>query len=407
MKILLFVFVLYIGILSAQIPDVQFWAYQLQNLDGIGSVDSLVNSYYDMLVLEPTRTDKECTDFDAAEMVARLHASAGTVRSSKLVIAYVDIGEAEDWRIYWQDWWVAPTESTYGNPDFMLTPDPDGWSGNYPVAFWDSRWQDIIVDNDSSILKIVIADGFDGIYMDWVEAYDDTVAISVAESLGITPDSAMIAFISHIRDVARSINPDFLVIAQNAAWLADDNPEYFDVIDAIAREDVSFGGEADVEWGNPLAGDVPQDSLDRVETVYMLNQYISAGLTVFSCDYALLTENIEQAYNFAYLNGYIPFVSQTPLDRLPNYTPPGYSVKERIIPNRHDIKIYPNPFNSVCYIDAPTGSKIEIYNIYGNLVANIDKEPYIWQPKGMTSGIYICNIYTSKYRETHLLSFIR
>ncbi len=407
MKRLSFVFALYIGIAFAQISDVQFWACQLQKLDWAGSVDSLVNSYYDMLVLEPTRTDRECTDFDAAGMVARLHASAGTVRSSKLVIAYVDIGEAEDWRIYWQDWWVAPTESTRGNPDFMLTIDPDGWSGNYPVAFWDTRWQDIIVDSDSSILKMVIADGFDGIYMDWVEAYDDSVVVYCAESLGISADSAMIAFISHICDVAHSINPDFLVIAQNGEWLADGHPEYFDVIDGIAREDVSFGGEADVEWGNPLAGDIPQDSIGQAETVDMLQQYLDAGLTVFTCDYALITEHIEQAYDFAYANGFIPFVSQTPLDRLPNYTPPGYSIYEHIIPNRHYIKVYPNPFNSTCRIYAPAGSKIEIYNIYGNIVFRMDEAPYIWQPKNAASGIYICDIYTSNYRESRLLFFVR
>jgi len=45
--------------------------------------------------------------------------------------------------------------------------------------------------------------------------------------------------------------------------------------------------------------------------------------------------------------------------------------------------------------------------IYGNLVADIDEAPYIWQPKNAASGIYICDIYKSNYRESRLLFFVR
>ena len=36
-------------------------------------------------------------DYPMAEVIARLH------ETNKLVIAYIDIGEAEDYRAYWQD----------------------------------------------------------------------------------------------------------------------------------------------------------------------------------------------------------------------------------------------------------------------------------------------------------------
>ena len=36
------------------LDQVRFWAYQLQGLSETGAVDALVDSHYDLLVLEPT-----------------------------------------------------------------------------------------------------------------------------------------------------------------------------------------------------------------------------------------------------------------------------------------------------------------------------------------------------------------
>ena len=44
------------------LEKVTYWAYQLQDLSMPGAVDALVNSHYDMLVLEPTRTDWSSDD---------------------------------------------------------------------------------------------------------------------------------------------------------------------------------------------------------------------------------------------------------------------------------------------------------------------------------------------------------
>ena len=86
------------------LDQVKYWAYQLQDINTPGTVDSLVASHYDMLVLEPTRTDWSSDDkyFNTSEMVKQLKNSFAHDRvHRKLVIAYIDIGEAEDWRWYW------------------------------------------------------------------------------------------------------------------------------------------------------------------------------------------------------------------------------------------------------------------------------------------------------------------
>ena len=97
---------------ESSLENVDFWAYQIQGMDDDGAVDQLAASHYDMLVIEPTRSDKESMDFDTQGAVSQLHASSGANLDSKIVVAYIDIGEAEDWRWYWEENWTAPTETT-------------------------------------------------------------------------------------------------------------------------------------------------------------------------------------------------------------------------------------------------------------------------------------------------------
>ncbi len=314
---------------NSSINEVDFWAYQIQELQEDGSIESLVQSHYDLLVLEPTRTEKGSENFDTSDMISRLHDSPGASLNSKLVIAYIDIGEAEDWRYYWNDSWSAPTEDEKGIPDFLISIDPDDWSGCYPVAYWDDRWKDIIIYNDDSYIQKILDDGFDGIYMDWVEAYDHDPVIDEAYSQGVNPEEEMIEFIDEIRTYCIMQDSDFIVIAQNALGLCDENSEYFELIDGVAQEHVKFRGEADTVWDNPASGDiaVPTSGEEGYSTewyVEYLDRYIAEGVRVFTVDYALDETNIELAYEFAIEHGYCGFVTQTPLSQLPDTPPPNY-----------------------------------------------------------------------------------
>jgi cysteinyl-tRNA synthetase len=318
------------------LEDVSYWAYQIQDLDLAGAVDTLVASHYDMLVLEPTRTDwTGSRDFDTQGMVTQLKnslASDGVHR--KGVIAYIDIGEAEDWRWYWT-WstdWDCTGDPPTDWPDYILTCDPDGWSGNYPVAYWDADWKDIVIygnhqgthpDRDYvSVIDEVIQDGFDGIYLDWVEAFENSTVMAAAQAAGLDPAVEMIAFIQEMRDHARARNPDFVIIQQNAAALIDGHPELLTVIDAISQEAIWYDGEADVDWGHPDGYDWVNDaSLVAYYNGY-LGQYRDAGVPVFNCEYALDYANTAYANSTA--KGYVPYVSQRALSRLTTTPPPGY-----------------------------------------------------------------------------------
>jgi cysteinyl-tRNA synthetase len=251
-----------------------------------------------------------------------------------LVIAYIDIGEAEDWRWYWT-WskgWDCLSPRPADWPDYIITCDPDGWTGNYPVAYWDPTWKDIIIygkhTGDSaerdyhSVIDEVIIDGFDGIYLDWVEAYEDTEVMRAAQANSLDPADEMIAFIREMRVYARSIDPDFFIIQQNAFSLIDGHPELLEVIDAISQEAIWYDGVATDDWNDPNGYDQVNNPSYSQKIMDYLNYYLSAGLPVFDCEYAL--KNADAAYSNALRQGYRPYVTRRSLRRLATTPPPGY-----------------------------------------------------------------------------------
>ncbi|MBN2028083.1 MAG: endo alpha-1,4 polygalactosaminidase [Actinobacteria bacterium] len=317
------------------IGEVETWAYQLQGLSEAGAVRELEESVYDMLVLEPTRTDWSSDDrkFDTASMVETLKASAaGDGEHRKLVLAYLDIGEAEDWRWYWE-WsrdWEPGAPSPPDWPEFILAPDPDGWEGNYPVAYWEPAWKDIIIYGENmgshadrdyrSAMDEILRDGFDGVYLDWVEGYQYIPVALEALRQDLDPAQEMVDLIQEIGEYAHERDPDFLVVQQNAAALASEAPEILGYIDAIAQEAIWYDGEAFDDWDDPEAADVAVDPQLTMEYLRDLDDYMEAGLPVFDCEYAV--EYAAEAYTRSRDQGFIPYCTRRALSRLTSTPPP-------------------------------------------------------------------------------------
>lgn len=174
-----------------------------------------------------------------------------TIRSGKSgrrVVAYVSIGEAEDYRSYWQKSWDADKD---GKPDvaapkFLHTENPD-WKGNYRVRYWQPDWQALMLP----AVDKVVEQGFDGIYLDIVDAfefyeYDETTKDWLDDrenpEAGQTYRRDMIAWVSAIAKRARDKRPGFLVIPQNASQLLADE-SYRSLISAIGVEDLFMAGK--------------------------------------------------------------------------------------------------------------------------------------------------------------------
>ena len=82
----------------------------------------------------------------------------------RLVISYINIGSAEKFRYYWKKTWGL-------YHPLWIKKKYEGYDDEYWVKFWKEEWQDIIYGNDGSYIKKIIDAGFDGAYLDNVEAY--------------------------------------------------------------------------------------------------------------------------------------------------------------------------------------------------------------------------------------------
>jgi len=84
--------------------------------------------------------------------------------AKRLVISYISIGSAESFRYYWKSNW------SLHHPTWIKKA-YSGYPDEYWVKFWKSEWQEILYGNDNSYLKKILDAGFDGAYLDNVEAY--------------------------------------------------------------------------------------------------------------------------------------------------------------------------------------------------------------------------------------------
>jgi cysteinyl-tRNA synthetase len=298
------------------LKDAQTWMYQIQDLDQEGALSTLAATDYPLLVIEPGHNFSEYP-YDTTAIVQALRTTPNGAR--RLLLAYIDIGQAEDYRSYWGSNWVAPTATQRGSPDFLITIDPDGWSGNYPVAYWRTEWKNIWIGS-SGIIAQLATYGFDGIYLDWVEAYDDDQVRAAATQEGKNPEEEMILFIEELRQAGRAITPDFLVVPQNAPYLLDtDAARYGAAIDALAVEDTWFHGAGDANWDDPDAGDLQERHEDEWSSANRLTQYRkyqNLGLPVFSVDYCISQTNAASVYQQAWAAGLRPLVTRVSLSRL-------------------------------------------------------------------------------------------
>jgi cysteinyl-tRNA synthetase len=319
---------------NTPLSTVARWLYLIDvNLEQ-AMIEGIAASDYDLVVLDYIASEQHNTNYPMAEVVARLHQAP----KPKLVLAYVDIGQAENFRTYWQPNWRV------GAPDWITGDDPDGWVGNHPVAYWREPWRKIWLDDDG-YLPGIVRTGFDGVYLDWIEAYSHPTVTELARQEGLDPRTEMLRWVGDIARFGRDRRAGFLVVGQNAAELAADD-RYLASIDAIAQEQVWFDGAAD---NNP-PGDCPlpatdadvdtdtyRDSLPslcrrqyeqfanstlHVSSEHYLRQLAVAqarGKVVLTVDYALRPDNVARVYRASRSLGYVPFVGSRALDQ---YLPP-------------------------------------------------------------------------------------
>ena len=115
--------------------------------------NAVTSTNYDLLIID--LFFHHDTEFNAYEIDQLKNKANG---GKRLVIAYMSIGEAEDYRYYW------PTAWNTIKPSWMDSENPY-WEGNFKLKYWEEEWQTIIYGDNNSYLQKIIDANFDGIYL--------------------------------------------------------------------------------------------------------------------------------------------------------------------------------------------------------------------------------------------------
>lgn len=304
-----------------RLREVRTWMMQLGGLDVRGAVDRLAASAYAMLVLEPGQNLREGR-YDTRRMLSGLRTMPSG--EPRLLIANIDVGNAETYRSYWRSDWVAPRSNRRGQPDFLIAPDPDGWHDSFTVAFWDARWQALWLGKRGIVAQLASL-GFDGVCIEGIDSVEDDAVEAEALRVGRDVEDEMIDFVEALAGDGRRVLPDFLVLARDGAYLIDADPDrYAALLDGLVVDDTWFHGEAEAEWDDPRGGDQHRRHEGEWSTERRLAQYRKyqdRGLPVFSVDYCVSRPNAAAVYRQARAAGLRPLVTRGALSRMTE-TPP-------------------------------------------------------------------------------------
>ncbi len=122
-------------------------------------ITAITATNYDLLITDAFYGDDPFTSGEVDRL--REKANGG----KRLVVAYMSIGEAENYRYYWQKEWE------HDPPSWLSGENPE-WAGNYKVKYWEKGWQEIIFGNENAYLQKILDAGFDGVYLDIIDAFE-------------------------------------------------------------------------------------------------------------------------------------------------------------------------------------------------------------------------------------------
>jgi cysteinyl-tRNA synthetase len=122
-------------------------------------IAALAATNYDLLIIDAFFNEEPLTAQDVAQLQLKDNGGA------RIVLSYMSIGEAEDYRYYWEPTWRE------GKPAWIGEENPE-WEGNYKVRYWLPEWQAIIFGSEDAYLDRIVAAGFDGVYLDIIDAFE-------------------------------------------------------------------------------------------------------------------------------------------------------------------------------------------------------------------------------------------
>ena len=258
-------------------PGLPSWGYQLQGVE----VSEIAESPFNLLVIDYSLDGSDESAWSNEQITEMKN-------GDKTLLSYISIGEAEDYRYYWDnDWLITP-------PQWLDDENPD-WEGNFKVKYWMESWQNIIF----GYLDKIISQGFDGVYLDIIDAY------YFYETNGRnTAENEMIDWVIKIADYSRTQNSEFLIFPQNGEELLENNT-YRSIISGIGIEDLYYVSENEKNTES-----------DITERESYLELAVNDEKTVLTVDYIKDSAKQDEVYKRSTGNGFIPYFTTRDLDTL-------------------------------------------------------------------------------------------
>ena len=281
------------------------WLYQLQYADP----EEVKETGFDSLVIDYSQNGGDTGRYSSQEM--NVFKTSG---GNRQVLAYLSIGEAEDYRYYFDPAWTATLTGQPAKtaPCWLGRTNPE-WAGNYKVQYWSDSWQTLILD----YLDLIIDDGFDGVYLDIIDAWEYWADEDNNEGFYIEPEAAagrMINFVKRLAYHARVTRgkTGFLIFPQNGEAVLEYDTgieglgkgDYLSVISGIGIEDLYYNETA------------PISAAEQESRKTFLEQIRAVGKKIIVVDY--VDDGSGQAGNISRINafrnaaladGYFPYAA--------------------------------------------------------------------------------------------------
>jgi cysteinyl-tRNA synthetase len=262
--------------------DAKSWAYQLKNLTAAQRA-RIAASNFDVVVVDYAESSDEQAETDELPLTRAQVAEMQTKPdgSKRAVIAYLSIGESENYRYYWKPEWNTKPPAWQGA-------ESKEWKNNFLVRYWDKNWQNIIFGGPNSYADRILAAGFDGFYIDRADSY---------YQFGDTQEARdrMTDFVTRLIAYIRAQKPDAAIMIQNAEELLE-RPAFVAAIDAVAKEDLLFGITHREERNK---------SDDVTYSNGLLKGAQAKGKKIFVVEYLTKPANIAAAKEFMARNDYV------------------------------------------------------------------------------------------------------
>lgn len=253
-----------------------------------------VNEWFILLDYRPLENPvnkKMISQFDLAIFDADHHPDLKNLNNSTTLIAYVSLGEAEQYRAYW---------SRIKKQPWIIGENPN-WPENFYVDVRNLEWKNILI---KEVIPNIIAQGFHGIFMDTLDTAEMLEEDFQEQYQGAK--KAMIKLVSQIR----TKYPDLIIISNNGFAILDEIASY---LDGALVEDVYMM----IDFEKNIYKKVPHKERKSKERL-LIDLKKKYNLPIFTIDYVNQHDkkSIRWCLRLSKKQGFKPYAAEKNLNKI-------------------------------------------------------------------------------------------